>query len=459
LASLVDLGLFERIDRTGTYAPIYRLLVACPGNCFDLDQHNTKQELAALKTLGGTNTPPLSDKNTAPYIDQREEEDFSARIQFEEGSEELGFILKALEEITSLTPDQLTLKGLIELHPKALAKVALDLTKKLDSPKRKKAYLAKITKDTPQNLLEGAETYLAGVEGSQRLLKDTWQPEQDLSNYTPETTSQRVKQYAQEVAGLNPKGTLPWLMAQSSKGDLNLNKILLAQRLEEILEEARSWLPKHLQKETAPLTIHENKEGLIYLYGHLDGFSGLPHLQTAEELRIYEERRSGLEKLLEAWNKANPNEKGSAKFWSEPEVIEFHQKHPEPLTLEQKQERFFAYFNKALNSTAKEFLAAQKENLEEETFSFWLSKNFNAETDLKDLLSYLPERPEGHEANLKKALPAYLNARKTYSQIELIASAERYEVELIRKGSPYPLTPSKWLEGLLKDTSKIERIF
>jgi hypothetical protein len=459
LASLVDLGLFERIDRTGTYAPIYRLLVACPENCFDLDQHNTKQELAALKTLVATNTPPLSDKNTAPYIEKREEEDFSARIQFEEGSEELGFILKALEEVTSLTADQLTLKGLIELHPKALAKVALDLTKKLDSPKRKKAYLAKITKNTPQNLLEGAETYLAGLEGSQRLLKDTKTPEMNLDNYKPAITNQRLTRYAFEKTNFKPRSSFPWLKTYAHKGELNQYHLELALALEETLEAARQWLPEKLQNKDLPIEICLNEENQIFIQGYLQGFGDLEQIQTAEELKLWEIRKAGLEKLRELWDLEHPNEKGSARFWSDPEVIDFHQANPEPLTTEQKQERFFAYFNKALNTTAKTILAKLPEATREETFSFWLEENFDLEEDLKEVLSYLPERPEGHEANLKKALPAYLNALKVFTHPELIDLAKDYRRDKSRPGSTYPLTASNWLEGLVKKYGFIERIF
>lgn len=57
MARLVDLGLFERIDRTGTYAPIYRLSVQCPDSCELLSDHYTKQELETLQTLGGQTRP------------------------------------------------------------------------------------------------------------------------------------------------------------------------------------------------------------------------------------------------------------------------------------------------------------------------------------------------------------------------------------------------------------------
>ena len=459
LASLVHLGLFERIDRTGTYAPIYRLLVACPENCFDLDQHNTKQELAALKTLVATNTPPLSDKNTAPYIDQREEEDFSSRIEFEEGSEELGFILKTLQEIKNLTEDHLTLKALSELHPRAITKAALKLTSKLDTAKRKKAYLAKIVLDTPQNLLEGAEAFLAGLEGSQRLQKDTETPEINLGNYTPAITLQRISEYATEKANFKPKSSLPWLNAYAHTGELNEFHLETALALEEVLEAARQWLPEKLQNRDLPIEIWLNQENEITIQGFLQGFGDLEHIQTAEELKLWETRKAGLERLRELWDLEHPNEKGSAKFWSEPEVIEFHQANPEPLTQEQKQERFFAYFNKALNTTAKTILATLPEPKEEETFSFWLEENFDLEEDLKEVLSYLPERSEGHEANLKKAIPAYLNALKVFTHSELIRLACDYRREKARPGSTYPLTASNWLEGLVKKYGYIERAF
>jgi hypothetical protein len=75
LSRLVELGLFERINKTGTHAPIYRLLVSCPPNCLDISDHNTAPEMEALKTLVGTSTPPLNSTTTPPYIKKREEED------------------------------------------------------------------------------------------------------------------------------------------------------------------------------------------------------------------------------------------------------------------------------------------------------------------------------------------------------------------------------------------------
>jgi hypothetical protein len=160
LSGLVDKGLFERIDKTGTYAPTYRLLVPCPVSCEDLFEHNTKQEIEALLALGGVNTPPLNDIYTAPYIEKREEEDSFASENWK--MKVLGLIKATLSELKTKSADHYALQGFTESRPREITKAAEEIIndKGLDSWKRQEPYLQKIVLKTPNNLLKYAEEIL-----------------------------------------------------------------------------------------------------------------------------------------------------------------------------------------------------------------------------------------------------------------------------------------------------------
>lgn len=448
LGRLVDLGLFERFDRTGTYAPIYRLKLSCPLNCEDLEAHNSKQELEARKVLPPTNTPTLTRNHAHPYIDKREEEEGFVFEEVLAGGLELTFIKEALEQLGTLTEDHLTLKGFLELNPWGIAEAALELTEGV-SQKGLKNYLAQIVIKTPQNLTARLEGLQKASEGSKRL-KDTPKP---TSTYEPAATASRVASYAWEVIeGFEPRSSFSYLQAVALKGELTGEQVFLAEKLEQVLAAGNDWLPE------AEIKIKLNSEGQIYLQGHLEGFMGdLIELHTPQEAEALKTRTEGLEQLREIWQLENLGEFSEVKFWQVSRHIDFHLANPEPLTQEEKTRRLLEYLAKELRECSNQFLETF-EGYDGDNFQNWLIKNYSAEEDLKEFLEHFPQRSEDpdHREDFRKALPDFMKARKFLTLEELQFKAGAYRERL---GSTYAQKASNWLSNEVAELKGIKIYF
>lgn len=469
MARLVDLGLFERIDRTGTWAPIYRLLVQCPESCELLSDHYTKQELETLETLGGTNTPTLTSIQTLPYIEIKREDDFSSVSKFEEGSAELGYLLKALEKIKTLDASQLTLKGLIELNPRAVAETALEITKKLDSAKRKQAYLEKVVLNTPEALLAGLNEQQATLEGSARLASAPKQtaPKEALEGLEPEHTWERIQEFAAEMLPDYAPTYLAknYLQKKALKGELTNAEIELSSMLEKVITtKAFPFMkPEVARAEDGSIYFDLNSEGELEVKGWLQGWlTNVDFLYTAEELRQVETLRSTLEAEKLSWLAANPDQEFSiSNFSMLPSVRNAWELYPDPLSEDQKSERFLKHFSDTFRQYAKEFLE-DKENLL--NFNGWLTENYSLEDDFKTWLQYFPEREHGsHNKHAKKAYLNYLVARRKFAAGDLRILAGEYWDKLDREKSAlsFAKLPENWLADLVAESksSPLERAF
>jgi hypothetical protein len=451
-AELVDKGLFERVDRTGTYAPTYRLLVACPLNCEHLLEHNTKRELATLETLPLPNTPALSGKKAPPYIEKREEEEL--------GALELGFILEALEKLPSLDTDQLTLKGFLELNPVAIAKAALEITSHLDSPKRIKAYLSKTISNTPNNLLTYAEHHKATQEGSRRLQKAKADktPASMAEGLTPETNWVRVSSYSSSIVeGYEPSFlTKNFLLKTAEKGKLTIREVFLAKALEEVIHKKAFPLmkPEVAKPEEGAIYFDLDHNGKIETKGHLENWlqGDLDFLYTAQEMKDLAQREQALSKWKQIWLEQHPNEDFNPNaFFMDSTTRTMLAGLPKPISESVKAERFLA----ALTKTAREFLANAKlgGDLPADTFSDYLNKNFTLENDFNEWLLFFPERETGsHYKNRKKAFPAYLEARRKFSAQDLRSLAGSYSNGLSKK--EFAKHPDTFLNDLVADKTK-----
>jgi DNA-binding MarR family transcriptional regulator len=457
MARLVDLGLFERIDRTGTYAPIYRLLVQCPESCELLSDHYTKQELETLETLGGTNTPTLTRNQTPPYIEIKREDDFSSVSTIEEGSAELGYLLKALEKIKTLDQAQLTLKGLIELNPRAVIKPALEMTKKLEDPKRKRAYLEKVVLNTPEALLTGLYEQQATLEGSARLARAPKQiaPKEDLEGLEPEATWERLQEFAAETKpGFKPSFlSKNYLTKKALKGELTDLEINLSSMLEETLtRKAFPFMkPEVANPEDGSIYLDLNSEGQLEVKGWLQGWlTNVDFLYTAEELRQVETLRSTLEAEKLSWLAANPDQEFSiSNFSMLPSVRNAWELYPDPLSEDQKSERFLKHFTDTFRIIEEEFSETWRS---EAHFGTWITGNYSLEDDFKEWLQYFPERELGsHAKHGKKAYHAYLKARREFPADTLRAEAQRYWNTLTDTG--YAKHPENFLADLVSETT------
>ena len=451
-ARLVELGLFERIDRTGTNAPIYRLVVPCPLNCEDLESHNTKQELEAIKTLPLPNTPTLNGIQTPPYIEKREEEDL--------GAFELGVIGEELAKLPSLDTDQLTLKGFLELNPLAIAEAALEITKHLDTPKRVRAYLAKTISKTPNNLLTYAEHKKTSGEGSRRLQKA--KAEQNTASMaeglTPEANWERVSSYSSSlVEGYEPSFlTKNFLLKTAEKGKLSIREVFLSKALEEVIHHKAFPLmkPEVATPSKGAIYFDLDHNGKIEAKGFLENWleGDLSFIYTAQELKDQTQREQALSKWKQIWLEQHPNEDFNRNaFFMDSTTRAMLAGLPKPISESVKAERFLA----ALTKTAREFQANAKlgGDLPAETFSAYLNKNFTLENDFNEWLTFFPERETGsHSKNRKKAYPAYLEARRKFSAHELRSFAGTYWNNLDKV--EFAKNPDTFLNDLVADKSK-----
>lgn len=461
LARLVDLGLFERIDRTGTHAPIYRLLVACPQGCDQLENHNTKKELLAKNYLVATNTPPLSDKNVAPYIEiYKEKKKTGLEPETFLGEMELGFIGKALEAITKPSSDHETLKASLALYPDEVAKAALEILEKAQ-PGSRQAYLAQIAAKTPKRLLsyvEGAKAVAYAVEKRQAAQgnpetiasgigeqKGTIRADRN-QGIKPTITRARVSEYAQEILEREfpdfcPGISMPWLFAEAANGTLTARTAYEAAKFEEILN--------HLAKEELTPQARTNLPfRLIFRNGFevIADYSGWlaniqAQLRTDEEVAAYKAREKANLDLAARWEA----EKGAPirwlDFFQSPEFAEFDQKHPEPISQALAEARFLEMLNALLRMELK--VAETYDDLGQ-PFDLWLLENYSAEDDFKEFLSNYPTSGE-RVLNYEKAFTAWKNLRlKGFDHETILAKAGVYW-ESVSENLKFAKAPENWL--------------
>jgi len=451
-AKLVQLGLFDRVDRTGTYAPIYRFLVPCPLGCEDLEDHNTKQELEVIKTLGVPNTPTLNSNQTPPYIEKREEEEL--------GALELGFILEALTKLPSMNEDQLTLKGFLELNPRAIAEAALEITKHLDTPKRIKGYLATTVRQTPKHLLTYAEDQQATLEGSRRLKKAKAErtPASMTKGLIPEMSWERIRSYASSIVeGYEPSYLVRnYLEKTAEKGKLTIREVFLANGLEQVIISKAFPLmkPEVAKPEDGSIYFDLDQNGKIEARGFLENWlqGDLSFLLNPQELKDQWAREELLGRLKKIWLEQHPNEDFNPNaFFMDSTTRVMLAGVPKGISESVKAERFLA----ALTKTAREFEATATlgGDLPADTFSDYLNNNYTLENDFNEWLSFFPERePGGHTKNAKKAFPAYLEARRKFSANDLRSFAGTYWNKLDKK--EFAKNPETFLTELVADKTK-----
>lgn len=464
LARLVELGLFERIDRTGTHAPIYRLLVSCPFSCEDLESHNTKQELAVIwerNRLPLPNTPTLKGNYAPPYIEIKREEEGETLFQI--GAKELGWIIQSLEATTKPNSDQANLLRLATEHPKALSKAALDLVSHLEEDRRRRAYLKKIAVEDPRRLILEIEDHLAG-EDAGRLILETKEDANLVSDLKPEFTWARLENYAAEITqGWKPSNIVSaYLEGLALNNKLNPLEVWKAFSFEEaiIKKGLGVFIDTTATPENSPLYLTFNPSLGVSVNGTTRGLlkTGKPiaFLYSPEEQLELKKHIEGLNALAENWEKEH-GEMSLNKFFMDTNTRAFLQIHPDPLTEDEKEERlktfWVAIFEALITPTIESFHKKKEKDFPD--FETWLTQNYSEDEDFETFLANYPEREFGSNTkNKKQAKKAWLNARRFYKNETLIFEAGRYWDKL--GDLTFAKLPQNWLNDLVSNHSKAD---
>jgi len=503
LARLVDLGLFSREDKGGTHAPIYRLLVQCPEECLETSEHNTKRELAAQKDLVATNTPPLSDKNTAPYIEKREEEEVSPSEIL--GKRIIVLIRKTLEPLEEKTADHFTLQGFLELDPVSIIQAAFKIleTNQIDTWKRQEGYLKQVATRDPKKLLEYAEIARDLNEFTRQRVEEAFKAEPKLSKARPNPTKSRLQQF--ELEALSHLGT-PLIIMGREEEDLASAQFMFGLMSEGVLDKIKAgsyalqYSKPYLNQasETFPECLsHGAIEILFYLEENIKGFyremgiepnfmldyqlaklktaylgitfssfgilPELDFLLTPEQLDQLTARREAINEAKTAWRIANKIEGDytPAQFWQDPATKKVLADFPEPLTQQQKEENIISMLSQMVN-VAGEILFAELDfngnltNPESKktrepgsTYREFLDQNFTWQDDLNEFLDAYPKRPEGNQ-NFSDTSKAFLELRRYLRQEDIIQLAENYAKQL---GTTFPQNPHRWLKNQIAEKS------
>lgn len=474
-AKLVRLGLFELAKSAkGTYAPVYRFVVPCPPNCLDISDHNTKQELEAIKTLGVPNRPPLDSNQTPPYIKKREEEDIAKT--FQEGSEELGLLLQALESFKTLDSQQEELLLIAKTRPKAMAEAVMEMlgkvTPALDSPRRKLTYLAKVIRLTPQNLLSKFNEEKTAEKGELLLKGSNEEQLKKVSNgsYAPTHLPERITSYANKVLeGFRPDKSQYWL--NNLKEEVTAKHIYAASHLEELVKALDKnllgedfWQKGFIRaNELTRLPELFWEDSLYSTNKFLVSEEVAEMLLDPEERIIYNARTEGLNLLRNAWNEKNPELEGSRKFFDEPEVIEFLAAHPLPNNF-RNGTRLLDQLNTQLAKQISDYLEdpAQPDTTMG-TYADYLKTNFSLEDDMRFLLRFIPSRPEGH--NVRNFTKAYLavSQDRDFSEIlrilQIAHAQSGYRLdEPAGIGNQWTVSAEKYLLAKLEERKEYEAL-
>jgi hypothetical protein len=463
LAYLIEIGLFTRQKGEARKADIYQLNISCPLGCEDLETHNTPREVkllaAEIEEALKRNTPeevakmsPQTSKVVANRKEEREEEEL--------GAFELGVIGEVLANLKTLNEDQLTLKGFLELKPLEVAQAALEITKHLDTPKRIRAYLATTVTKTPNSLLTYAEHHKATLEGATRLKKARAEqtPAANTKGLTPEISWERVKGYCYSIIeGYEPSFlTKLFLEKKARRGQLTIREVFLAKSLEELIHNKAFPLmkPEVADPNNGAIYFDLARNGKIEACGHLDYWlvGDLSFLYTPQELKEEAQRNNALLKWKQIWLEQHPNEDFNPNaFFMDSTTRVMLAGLPKPISESEKVERFLA----AITKTARAFEATATlgGDLPAETFIDHLKANFTLESDFNEWLLVFPERETGsHNKNRKKAYPAYLEARRTYSAQDLRSLAGTYSNKLDKK--EFAKNPETFLGDLVADQTK-----
>ena len=446
LARLVELGLFERINKTGTHAPIYRLLVSCPPNCLDISDHNTAPEMEALKTLVGTSTPPLNSTTTPPYIKKREEED----KEFIEGSIELGYLITILESLKPKDDQQEEIWQIAHERPKAMAKAVLEVLAQASTPletgRRKLNYLFKVVRLTPQNLLVKFKEEKTAEKG-EALIKDSKEDKAFLAaneNWKPFSNGDRAIKYANKVLeGFKPKKTKYYLAQLGNK--LTPKHIYLASDLEVLLEQFTELAGEDFWSNGWVELSENGYPELKHRYGFALPDEVSEKYLTPEEQLEYETRKQGLKVIEDTWNKENPNQTGSKQFLNTPEALSFLAAHPLPADFGNGK-RLLNLFNSKLIPRTADYFSQQSPEDPEGTYEDFLKENFTIEDDLDHLLSRIPERHEGHNRYRRKTLKAYAKALQHTDHFTLYIRAIKEFGDYKREPSQFWTAPNTWID-------------
>jgi len=467
LSYLIEKGLFTREKGNRRQADTYRLNVFCPLGCEDFESHNTPAEIKLFEARLAQalyDTPdkvakmsPQSGKNVAYIeIERRRRESLP---EFN-GSNELGWIIQTLESLRELNADQFTLKAQTELNPHLIAEIALKITEKLDSDKRKKAYLAKIATQDPNALLTPLEDLLAGLSGEARLQTATRPQAVITSTLKPENRIERVFDYVKEIfPDWTPSELVePYLLEHADKGTLSGFELTIAQSFEQVLEKtALPLLEPPYRKTSGGVALELRAEGVFsqWLDTAINPLNVL-FLLSEKESNELKTRIQGLAKLKQEFIELNPNEDFSpVAFHQDTNTRAFLQLHPEPVSGKELAERFIAYWNGLFKTFEIETRTRWEEYEIPNPISYvsFLEETYTAEDDFKIFLSYFPEREAGsHAKNYRKAFAQWLEARNLFHAKDLESLVNRYADKLENNGGPsYAKLPSNWLSDLIAE--------
>jgi DNA-binding Lrp family transcriptional regulator len=462
LKNLEEAGVFK-VEKSylATYARSYQLAVSCPEECLHLEDHNTKRELANLD-LNATRRiklNPPSYQIEPPYIETLKEEE---EIVYLEGEEELGLLVQILKEGSlDLTGQQLL--EATETHPRQLAKALVQITKKanLDSSKRKRTYLERIVKTTPQTLLKTLEETKA-LEIGKQLLTGSQERAFEIVNGKQRTkTNQLPRAHTNKRLHLwlakNGYSNLEeshYIERQAIEGKLTPDHLIVNDEILKALNDnlygffkttgtIKDWRDyfylsasdEDLRPELRPRTQYWAAE-----IGFLTEISSVvPELITAEETPAYDLREAKLLELKRSWLEANPD-KEIQDFRRSVEMGIFFKENPPVLSTEEFAKRYLAKINFVLGTIPdfSYFSGGQH-------YQAWLEESFTWEDDLRDVLDQIPARLEGHNAHLAKFEEAYLEVRAKASQVAVLNVLTDFGQRSKPAPSQYALSPDKYL--------------
>lgn len=460
-ALVIELGLFDRQEPQGIQAAKYRLLVSCPPNCENLEDHNTRQELTAIFSLGGHNTPTLRGNQTT-HIKKREEEDTRTLEVLEK--KVLGLIKKTLKNLTGKTADHFTLEGFSTLRPKEVLQAVFDLfeTKNLDTWARQEPYLKTTIERSPKNLLRYAED-LELIEAGLDTPEDQ-KPAVEVS-YEIGSTPDRVFDYwlitaakyleaeaaiteeavilpYEVLDGLSTKFNLAahFLDFHANAGTLNEGVIQGTYEVLEILQVAHQFAGLEDRYE---LRADAKGDLQVRFMQDIKDLGNLEGLLKPEELEKLAARNDAINEAKLRYRIANQveGEYTPAKFFQTEEYKTTSSLYPEPLDAEGKKNRLEEFF-KVIGNQANEHFEKVIADKTGESYLDYLKKTYTWQKDLEEFLAEYPQRPEGNQ-DFKKTAKAFLNLRKVLTLHQILERANLYKRTL---GDTFPKSAANWLE-------------
>jgi len=496
LETLEEKGyLIRNASPVSIFANVFELNIECPEGCKDFEIHYTQTEKKLRQSGSLLESGSILSKSGSiltTHIENYKEKEILETKSVFFGQEELGILWQLLDEQKQLTPEQIKVQEFAKTYPQEMATLLAEMVER-NQVSNRKGYLKELLTRTPANLIRPFEKKTASEVGNNLITSSfskTGKQETETSassgdKYKPAHTPTRLENWFEQL-----RKDYPGLVPEEIFGDEHTNP-----RTWETYRQVSYYVSDlaYAGKLTTRHLVYDllAKDFLAQKFGLSEGFSierfpngrggpiriqadletgfpcltshSLPYWLTDDLELVYQtpEEKKYLLELNEAMDTARGDFLLFRPEADQTEWLRSEQRgkvllaHPDPLTKEQKGERFLKILNEAIANTFRDFESREQPAIEI-SYADYLSR-YSIQDDMKMLLEYIPERPEGHGKHLRAFEKVYREALASLGWSKVFYSVSCAELGF-SEDKKYHKTPDKYLSEVIEQELEYQRL-